>query len=87
MIESGNKMAARLSVVDGAKGPGRNRDAKQERSRRRRQVLSEVVMQLVREKGLRRHLDQRGCGARVDQRRRSLSPHRYQKRSARTRLR
>ncbi|WP_229813607.1 TetR/AcrR family transcriptional regulator [Novosphingobium colocasiae] len=51
LIESGNKMAARLSVVDGAKGPGRNRDAKQERSRRRRQVLSEVVMQLVREKG------------------------------------
>lgn len=44
-------MTARLSVVDGTKGAGRSRDAKQERSRRRRQVLSQVVMQLVREKG------------------------------------
>lgn len=43
-------MAPRLKLVE-QKADGKARPAKQERSRKRRQLLSEVVMQLVHEKG------------------------------------
>lgn len=44
-------MTARLTLIEGEKGRAKARPVKQERSRKRRKLLSEVVMQLVREKG------------------------------------
>jgi AcrR family transcriptional regulator len=44
-------MTARLTVMDGGKSPPKRRVAKQERSRERRRVLTEVVSQLIKERG------------------------------------
>ncbi len=44
-------MTARLSMVEGGNSPGRARGTRQERSRERRRLLTEVVSQLIKERG------------------------------------
>jgi AcrR family transcriptional regulator len=44
-------MTVRLSVVDGGKPTGKLRVAKQERSRQRRRMLTQVVSELIKERG------------------------------------